>query len=116
MSLLYECISTCTIGLTEFTNVIRLCISKLRLFIEDSDQNCTGSACSQRRVVGGRWEWWLTFFLPVKYLGLLALYNIMKTHPKAVLEHRDMVIYCLDDDDLTIRQRALDLLTGMVRL
>ena len=60
-------------------------------------------------------DWLLTSFLPVKYLGLLALYNIMKTHPKAVLEHRDMVIYCLDDDDLTIRQRALELLTGMVR-
>ena len=51
----------------------------------------------------------------VKYLGLLALYNIMQAHPKAVTEHRDMVIWCLDDEDITIRQRALDLLTGMVR-
>jgi hypothetical protein len=50
----------------------------------------------------------------VKYLGLLALYNIMQAHPKAVTEHRDMVIWCLNDEDITIRLRALDLLTGMV--
>jgi AP-3 complex subunit delta len=41
MSLLYECIQTCTIGLTENANIIRLCITKLRLFIENPDQNCT---------------------------------------------------------------------------
>ena len=50
----------------------------------------------------------------MKYLGLLALNNIMKVHPKAVGEHRDLVIQCLDDDDVTIRFRALDLLEGMV--
>lgn len=50
----------------------------------------------------------------MKYLGLLALYNIMKSHPKAVMEHRDLVVWCLDDEDVTIRLRALDLLTGMV--
>jgi len=41
MSLLYECIQTCTIGLSAHVNVIRLCITKLRLFIEDPDQNRT---------------------------------------------------------------------------
>ena len=38
----------------------------------------------------------------------------MKIHPKAVAEHRDLVVNCLDDDDITIRLRALDLLEGMV--
>jgi hypothetical protein len=38
----------------------------------------------------------------------------MQAHPKAVTEHRDMVIWCLNDEDITIRLRALDLLTGMV--
>lgn len=38
----------------------------------------------------------------------------MKIHPKAVAEHRDLVINCLDDDDTTIRMRSLDLLEGMV--
>jgi len=38
-SLLYECIQTCTVGLPENKNLLRLCISKLRNFIEDPDQN-----------------------------------------------------------------------------
>ena len=41
MSLLYECILTCIIGLTAHGSAIRLCITKLRLFIEDHDQNCS---------------------------------------------------------------------------
>lgn len=53
-------------------------------------------------------------FHPVKYLGLVALNNIMQTHPKAVAEHRDTVLNCLDDEDVSIRMRALDLLEGMV--
>ncbi len=38
----------------------------------------------------------------------------MKIHPKAVAEHRDLIVNCLDDEDTTIRLRALDLLEGMV--
>jgi AP-3 complex subunit delta-1 len=49
----------------------------------------------------------------VKYLGLFALNNIMKIQPKAASEHRDIVVNCLDDNDVTIRMRALDLLEGM---
>ncbi|ELR18756.1 adaptin subfamily protein [Acanthamoeba castellanii str. Neff] len=89
MSLLYECIQTCIIGLSHKIPLMRLCITKLRTFIEDPDQN-------------------------LKYLGLLALNSIMKVHPKAVGEHRDLIIKCLEDPDITIRLRALDLLTGMV--
>jgi len=62
---------------------MRLCISKLRTFIEDPDQN-------------------------LKYLGLLALNNIMKVHPKAVGEHRDLIIKCLEDPDITIRLRCVN--------
>ena len=89
MSLLYECIQTCTIGLSKYLPLIRLCITKLRAFVENTDQN-------------------------LKYLGLVALYNIMKVHPKAVREHRDLVINCLDDQDITIKTRALELVPGMV--
>ena len=88
-SLLYECIQTCIVGLNEHPFLIKLCITKLRAFVEDPDQN-------------------------LKYLGLLALHKIMQYHPKAVMEHREMVITCLDGEDVTIRSRALDLLTGMV--
>lgn len=40
--------------------------------------------------------------------------SIMKVQPKLVAEYRDLVIRCLDDEDMTIRVRALDLLGGMV--
>lgn len=89
MSLLYECINTCTTGLVKHLPIVRLCIQKLRMFIESPDQNH-------------------------KYLGLLALGNIMSVHPKAVREHKDTVMHCLDDEDESIRLRALDLLVGMV--
>ena len=50
----------------------------------------------------------------MKYLGLLALSKLMPVAPKAIQEHREMVINCLDDEDVTIRLRALDLIVGMV--
>lgn len=51
---------------------------------------------------------------PVKYLGLLAMSKILKTHPKSVQAHKDLILACLDDKDESIRLRALDLLYGMV--
>ena len=38
----------------------------------------------------------------------------MRSHPRVVAEHRDLVLSCLSDDDITIRMRALELVTGMV--
>jgi len=88
VSLLFECIQTCIVGMNDNIPLMKLCITKLRTLIEHNDQN-------------------------LKYLGLLALNNIMKIHPKAVSEHRDLVLNCLDDQDISIRHRALDLLPGM---
>uniref|UniRef100_A0AC35GKQ7 Clathrin/coatomer adaptor adaptin-like N-terminal domain-containing protein n=1 Tax=Panagrolaimus sp. PS1159 TaxID=55785 RepID=A0AC35GKQ7_9BILA len=97
MSLLYECINTVIAVLisissespADFTASIQLCVQKLGVLIEDSDQN-------------------------LKYLGLLAMGKILQTHPKAVQAHKDIVLRCLDDKDESIRLRALDLLYGMV--
>uniref|UniRef100_A0A8C7JPZ8 AP-3 complex subunit delta-1 n=1 Tax=Oncorhynchus kisutch TaxID=8019 RepID=A0A8C7JPZ8_ONCKI len=50
----------------------------------------------------------------LKYLGLLAMSKILKTHPKSVQSHKDLILQCLDDKDESIRLRALDLLYGMV--
>uniref|UniRef100_A0A8C2ZIZ9 AP-3 complex subunit delta-1 n=1 Tax=Cyclopterus lumpus TaxID=8103 RepID=A0A8C2ZIZ9_CYCLU len=50
----------------------------------------------------------------MKYLGLLAMSKILKTHPKSVQSHKDLILQCLDDKDESIRLRALDLLYGMV--
>ena len=71
------------------TAAIQLCVQKLRILIEDSDQN-------------------------LKYLGLLAMGKILKTNPKSVQGHKDLIMQCLDDSDDSIRLRALDLLYGMV--
>ena len=96
MSLLYECINTViavlisiSSGMPNHTAAIQLCVQKLRILIEDSDQN-------------------------LKYLGLLAMSQILKTNPKSVQGHKDLVLQCLDDSDESIRLRALDLLYGMV--
>lgn len=96
MSLLYECINTViavlisiSSGMPNHSASIQLCVQKLRILIEDSDQN-------------------------LKYLGLLAMSKILKTHPKSVQAHKDLVMICLDDKDESIRLRALDLLYGMV--
>ncbi|EDV21570.1 uncharacterized protein TRIADDRAFT_29995, partial [Trichoplax adhaerens] len=95
MSLLYECINTVIAVLLAFTSMpnhsssVQLCVSKLRLLIEDADQN-------------------------LKYLGLLAMSKILKAHPKAVQAHKDMILRCLDDKDESIKLRALDLLSGMI--
>ncbi|KAL3311706.1 AP-3 complex subunit delta-1, partial [Cichlidogyrus casuarinus] len=85
MSLLYECINTVLAGIPNHEASIQLCVQKLRVLIEDSDQN-------------------------LKYLGLLAMIKILKHHPKSVQSHKDLVLNCLDDRDESIRLRALDLL------
>lgn len=96
MSLLYECINTViavlisiSSGMPNHSASIQLCVQKLRILIEDSDQN-------------------------LKYLGLLAMSKILKTHPKSVQTHKDLILACLEDKDESIRLRALDLLYGMV--
>uniref|UniRef100_A0A7S3Y2N8 AP-3 complex subunit delta n=1 Tax=Heterosigma akashiwo TaxID=2829 RepID=A0A7S3Y2N8_HETAK len=99
-SLLYECIYTVTKALphtrkadgTDARNapaVVRLCSEQLRLLIEDPDAN-------------------------LKYLGLVALSELMKSHPREAVGHKDNILKCLNDEDVTIRTRALELLTGMV--
>jgi AP-3 complex subunit delta-1 len=96
MSLLYECINTVLAVLVSISkdqpnhnSAIQVCLQKLRILIEDSDQN-------------------------LKYLGLLAMSKILQTNPKAVQTHKDLLMQCLDDKDESIRLRSLDLLYGMV--
>ncbi|CAI5745231.1 unnamed protein product [Peronospora destructor] len=99
-SLLYECISTVTTALLytkksdgsqprNVAAVVRLCNDHLRRYIEDPDQN-------------------------LRYLGLVGLGNLMKSHPYVVKEHQELIVECLAVDDITIRMRALELLSGMV--
>jgi len=50
----------------------------------------------------------------VKYVALLAFNRIVELHPNLVSMHEDVVMECLDDADISIRLRALDLVVGMV--
>ncbi|KAI8607696.1 adaptin N terminal region-domain-containing protein, partial [Chytriomyces sp. MP71] len=67
----------------------KICVTKLKVFIADSDQN-------------------------LKYLGLFALCKLLPLRPKAVGEHRDIILDCLEDKDISIRMRALELVASMV--
>ncbi|ORZ17574.1 adaptin N terminal region-domain-containing protein [Lobosporangium transversale] len=99
MSLLYECIHTVIAGgmlvtsgsgsnVESANTLAATCVSKLRTFLEDPDQN-------------------------LKYIGLLALTKILPTHPHLVGEHKDIILKCIDDPDISIRMRTLDLIVGM---
>lgn len=52
----------------------------------------------------------------VKYLGLLGLHKLLQKQPRVVAEHKDLILACLNDEDVTIRMRALDLISSMVSL
>jgi len=99
-SLLYECIHAITVALPfsmkddgtqskAIPGVVALCVSKLREFVQDVDQN-------------------------LKCLGLVGMVNLMQSHPETVAEHKEMIMQCLVDDDITVRLRALELLTGLI--
>ena len=50
----------------------------------------------------------------VKYIALLAMVKIVPSHPHLVAEYQDMILASVDDQDISIRMRALDLVSAMV--
>lgn len=99
-SLQYECIYTVLEALTytkredgsdakNVPEIVKLCSDHLREFIESSDQN-------------------------LKYLGLVGLVSLMRSNTKCIIDHRDIILKCLEDDDITIRLKSLELLAGIV--
>ncbi|KAI0783126.1 Adaptor protein complex AP-3 delta subunit [Abortiporus biennis] len=92
ISLLYECVHTCIIGGmlqgTSGNSLARTCVTKLANFLQDEDQN-------------------------LKYIALLAMVKIVPSHPHLVAEYQDMILASVDDQDISIRMRALDLLSAM---
>lgn len=98
MSLLYECISgiiqggilEAVDGTAEGEEVAKLCVGKLRgMMIIEGDAN-------------------------LKYVALLAFDKIVRSHPHLVSQQQDVILECIDDPDISIRMRALDLVVGMV--
>lgn len=51
----------------------------------------------------------------MKYIALLAMAKIVPSHPELVAEYQDMIMSSVDDQDISIRMRALDLVSAMVR-
>uniref|UniRef100_A0A4W5MUG7 AP-3 complex subunit delta n=1 Tax=Hucho hucho TaxID=62062 RepID=A0A4W5MUG7_9TELE len=92
---------------------ILLCLSSVAVLISLSSGMPNHSASIQGLCIVPRPLSVLSLFI-VKYLGLLAMSKILKTHPKSVQSHKDLILQCLDDKDESIRLRALDLLYGMV--
>ncbi|CAO1620110.1 unnamed protein product [Sympodiomycopsis kandeliae] len=92
MSLLYESIHSVISG--EMLDgpggdeLARECVDRLAAFLDDEDSN-------------------------LRYIALLALVRILPTHPHLVAEFQESIFHSIDDQDLSIRLRALDLVTGM---
>ncbi|KAF2749483.1 AP-3 complex subunit delta [Sporormia fimetaria CBS 119925] len=98
MSLLYECINgiiqggilEAVEGTSDGEEIARLCVGKLRgMMIIEGDAN-------------------------LKYVALLAFERIVRSHPHLVSQQQDVILNCIDDPDISIRMRALDLVVGMV--
>src|SRR6195952_864186 len=98
MSLLYECINgiiqggimEVAGGTTEGDEVARLCVSKLRaMLVVQGDPN-------------------------LRYVALLAFAKITASHADLVADHQDVILECIDDADISIRTRALDLVVDMI--
>ncbi|KIY72913.1 Adaptor protein complex AP-3 delta subunit [Cylindrobasidium torrendii FP15055 ss-10] len=90
ISLLYECVHTCIIGgMLKGDALAQACVTKLAGFIEDTDQN-------------------------LKYIALHAMAKIVPTHPHLVAEYQDTILASVSDQDISIRMRALELVTAMV--
>jgi AP-3 complex subunit delta len=100
-SLLFEAVHTITLCLpycrksdgtmpAAVPDIVMLCAKTLRDLVEETDQN-------------------------LKYLGLVGFGSLMQSHPRVLNapDFRPLILTCLSDDDITIRSRALDLLTGM---
>ena len=98
MSLLYECVNgiiqggimEAAGGTTEGDEIARLCVNKLRaMLVVEGDPN-------------------------LRYVALLAFAKFTSSHADLVSQHQDVILECIDDADISIRTRALDLVLGMV--
>jgi AP-3 complex subunit delta-1 len=115
MSLLYECISgiiqggilEAVEGTSEGEEVAKLCVGKLRgMMIIEGDANC--------KLRSTEIESHNSHQFAVKYVALLAFEKIVRSHPYLVSQQQDVILECIDDPDISIRMRALDLVVGMV--
>ncbi|KAJ2739433.1 AP-3 complex subunit delta [Coemansia sp. Cherry 401B] len=99
-SLLYECIHMAVVGgiidvqlpVSDSTgrevDFAELCTQKLELFYESPDHN-------------------------LRYVGLVMLAQLQAHRPELVAAHYHTVLRCLDDPDVSIRMRVIEVISGM---
>ncbi|KAJ2779708.1 AP-3 complex subunit delta [Coemansia javaensis] len=100
MSLLYECIHTAVVGdvigvplpvpdaIGRETDFAELCAQKLEVFYQSRDHN-------------------------LRYVGLVTLARLQARRPDLVAGQYATVLACLDDPDLSIRMRAIEVVAAM---
>lgn len=59
-------------------------------------------------------EYIIYFLVQVKYIALQALAKIAPTHPHLVADYQDTIMSSVNDQDISIRMRALELVSAMV--
>jgi len=64
------------------------------------DKSCTAPSISKLSIV--------------KYIALLAMVKIVPTHAYLVSQYQDTIMASVSDQDMSIRMRALDLVSAMV--
>ncbi|GMG30873.1 unnamed protein product [Ambrosiozyma monospora] len=92
LSLVYECINCILNGDMlgpKDTTVAKLIITHLLVFFESQDQN-------------------------LKYVGLLAFIKTCKIHKNLIKKHDKVLLSCTFDDDITIREKSLEILDYLV--
>lgn len=60
-------------------------------------------------------DWQANKLYAVKYIALLAMVKIVPSHPDLLTDYQDTILASVDDQDISIRMRALDLVSAMVR-
>merc|ERR1712003_5518 len=86
-SILYECVRT-IMSIEKQSSLHVLAINILGRFLVNRDNN-------------------------VRYVALNALCNAVTSNTDAIQRHRNTIVECLKDADLTIRRRALDLIYAL---
>jgi len=86
-SILYECVRT-IMSIEKQSSLHVLAINILGRFLVNRDNN-------------------------VRYVALNALCNAVSSNTDAIQRHRNTIVECLKDADLTIRKRALDLIYAL---
>lgn len=110
MSLLYECVKACIhggmlhINSSHSIELHQLCQDKLFQMMESFDPNCTLASCFFAAHI----------VFVVKYVSLIALRDLLQLEQPHELPRVEQIMGLIEDADLSIRIRAMDVLPFLV--